>query len=123
MQVCREWEATACQVNQEDVRLVLLRIGVVLGKDGGALGSWVSFHSFCLFSLVLLCFFPSRVPSNLRCVIHLIHLSICSKDDPPFYDVCRWSPGDGASMVASLSSVTDIVYAGILVTLFPDRWI
>lgn len=54
MQVCREWEATACQVNQEDVRLVLLRIGVVLGKDGGALGCWVSFHSFCLFSLVLL---------------------------------------------------------------------
>jgi uncharacterized protein len=37
-QVCREWEARAREVNQEDVRLVLLRIGVVLGKDGGALG-------------------------------------------------------------------------------------
>jgi len=46
VQVCREWEATACQVNQEDVRLVLLRIGVVLGKDGGALGCCVSFNSF-----------------------------------------------------------------------------
>ncbi|XP_035814632.1 epimerase family protein SDR39U1 homolog, chloroplastic isoform X8 [Zea mays] len=39
--VCREWEATACQVNQEDVRLVLLRIGVVLGKDGGALAKMI----------------------------------------------------------------------------------
>nr|CAB3448444.1 unnamed protein product [Digitaria exilis] len=48
--VCREWEATARQVNQDDVRLVLLRIGVVLGKDGGALGWWVSFNSICLFS-------------------------------------------------------------------------
>lgn len=36
-QVCREWEATALQVNK-DVRLALIRIGVVLGKDGGALG-------------------------------------------------------------------------------------
>ena len=107
VQVCREWEATACQVNQEDVRLVLLRIGVVLGKDGGALGCWVSFHSFCLFfSCPFVFFFKDH--SNLRCVIHLIHLSICSKDDPPFYDVCRWSSGDGTPMVASLSSVTDL---------------
>ncbi|CAN6238917.1 unnamed protein product [Urochloa humidicola] len=40
-EVCREWEATARQVNQEDVRLVLLRIGVVLGKDGGALAKMI----------------------------------------------------------------------------------
>lgn len=37
-QVCREWEGTALEVNQ-DVRLALIRIGVVLGKDGGALGT------------------------------------------------------------------------------------
>lgn len=36
-QVCTEWEATALRVNK-DVRLALIRIGVVLGKDGGALG-------------------------------------------------------------------------------------
>ncbi|RLN07703.1 hypothetical protein C2845_PM11G20790 [Panicum miliaceum] len=41
-EVCREWEATAHQVNQQDVRLVLLRIGVVLGKDGGALDDLVN---------------------------------------------------------------------------------
>ncbi|KAJ1281780.1 hypothetical protein BS78_04G331900 [Paspalum vaginatum] len=40
-EVCREWEATACQVNQRDVRLVLLRIGVVLGKEGGALAKMI----------------------------------------------------------------------------------
>lgn len=36
-QVCREWELTALKVNG-DVRVALIRIGVVLGKDGGALG-------------------------------------------------------------------------------------
>lgn len=36
-QVCREWESTALRVNG-DVRVALIRIGVVLGKDGGALG-------------------------------------------------------------------------------------
>lgn len=37
MQVCREWEAMALRVNG-NVRVALIRIGVVLGKDGGALG-------------------------------------------------------------------------------------
>ncbi|KAG4979468.1 hypothetical protein JHK82_032722 [Glycine max] len=36
-EVCREWESTALKVNG-DVRVALIRIGVVLGKDGGALG-------------------------------------------------------------------------------------
>ncbi|KAL5985868.1 Complement component 1 Q subcomponent-binding protein, mitochondrial [Asimina triloba] len=36
-EVCREWEARALEVDK-DVRLVLIRIGVVLGKDSGALG-------------------------------------------------------------------------------------
>lgn len=46
LQVCREWEAKASSVNP-DVRLVLIRIGVVLGKDGGALGQLI----FCLSAL------------------------------------------------------------------------
>jgi hypothetical protein len=71
-----------------------------------------------VFHLTLFAFFSLSCPfvfflkekdhSNLRGIIHLIHLSICSKDDPPFYDVCRWSSGDGTPMVASLSSVTDL---------------
>lgn len=36
-QVCREWEASALKVHK-DVRLALIRFGVVLGRDGGALG-------------------------------------------------------------------------------------
>lgn len=40
-EVCREWEGRARQVNEEDIRLVLLRIGVVLGKDGGALAKMI----------------------------------------------------------------------------------
>lgn len=36
-QVCREWEAKALEVDN-GVRLALIRIGIVLGKDGGALG-------------------------------------------------------------------------------------
>ncbi|MCD7462494.1 hypothetical protein HAX54_048665 [Datura stramonium] len=38
--VCREWEVAALKVN-EDVRLALIRIGVVLEKDSGALGRLV----------------------------------------------------------------------------------
>ncbi|XP_050232425.1 epimerase family protein SDR39U1 homolog, chloroplastic [Mercurialis annua] len=39
-EVCREWEGTAFKVNK-DVRLALIRIGVVLGKDGGALAKMI----------------------------------------------------------------------------------
>ncbi|EEF49505.1 epimerase family protein SDR39U1 homolog, chloroplastic isoform X1 [Ricinus communis] len=38
--VCREWEGTALKVNK-DVRLALIRIGVVLGKNGGALAKMI----------------------------------------------------------------------------------
>lgn len=43
--MCREWEAKAFTVHK-DVRLALIRIGVVLGKDGGALGIVLSFKPF-----------------------------------------------------------------------------
>nr|GMD02559.1 epimerase family protein SDR39U1 homolog, chloroplastic [Ipomoea batatas]GMD04982.1 epimerase family protein SDR39U1 homolog, chloroplastic [Ipomoea batatas] len=39
-EVCREWEASALKVSK-DVRLALIRIGVVLGKDGGALAKMI----------------------------------------------------------------------------------
>ncbi|XP_024991879.1 epimerase family protein SDR39U1 homolog, chloroplastic [Cynara cardunculus var. scolymus] len=39
-EVCREWEGTALGVDK-DVRLSLIRIGVVLGKDGGALAKMI----------------------------------------------------------------------------------
>jgi len=47
-QVCREWEGTALKVNK-DVRLALIRVGVVLGKDGGALGSVFIFFKSAFF--------------------------------------------------------------------------
>lgn len=39
-EVCREWEGTAQKVDN-DVRVALIRIGVVLGKDGGALAKMI----------------------------------------------------------------------------------
>lgn len=39
-EVCREWEGSALGVNK-DVRLSLIRIGVVLGKNGGALAKMI----------------------------------------------------------------------------------
>ncbi|XP_022924930.1 epimerase family protein SDR39U1 homolog, chloroplastic-like [Cucurbita moschata] len=39
-EVCREWEATALGVNK-NVRVALIRIGVVLGKEGGALAKMI----------------------------------------------------------------------------------
>ena len=35
--VCKEWEAEAMRLEQHGVRVVLIRIGIVLGVDGGAL--------------------------------------------------------------------------------------
>ena len=36
--ICKKWEAEACKVQTTDnVRLCIVRLGVVLGKDGGAL--------------------------------------------------------------------------------------
>ncbi|KAF2560928.1 hypothetical protein F2Q70_00015318 [Brassica cretica] len=42
LHVCREWEGTTLKTNK-DVRVALIRIGVVLGKDGGALAMMISF--------------------------------------------------------------------------------
>jgi NAD dependent epimerase/dehydratase family enzyme len=42
LQVCREWEAKA-QTLDKSIRLVRIRIGIVLDKDGGALGMTFSF--------------------------------------------------------------------------------
>ncbi|XP_074275468.1 epimerase family protein SDR39U1 homolog, chloroplastic [Silene latifolia] len=39
-EVCREWEASALKVNK-DVRVARIRIGVVLGKEGGALAKMI----------------------------------------------------------------------------------
>ncbi|KAK4491429.1 hypothetical protein RD792_002178 [Penstemon davidsonii] len=39
-EVCREWEASALRVDK-DVRIALIRIGVVLGKEGGALAKMI----------------------------------------------------------------------------------
>ncbi|XP_011092856.1 epimerase family protein SDR39U1 homolog, chloroplastic-like isoform X2 [Sesamum indicum] len=39
-EVCREWEAAALRVNK-DVRIVLIRTGIVLGKEGGALAKMI----------------------------------------------------------------------------------
>lgn len=51
-QVCREWEQTALGVDK-DVRLALIRIGVVLGKDGGALGLLTLLESLSVCFLCL----------------------------------------------------------------------
>ncbi|MGK7911894.1 MAG: TIGR01777 family oxidoreductase [Synechococcus sp.] len=40
--VCKEWEAAAQPLETMGVRLVQIRIGIVLGKDGGALGKMLA---------------------------------------------------------------------------------
>ena len=110
--MCREWEATARQVNQQDVRLVLLRIGVVLGKDGGALGRWVPFISFRLPSLF---FSPALVQGSFRFEPH------CSPNSSVYLQQ-RWSLFLWCLPVVLLGrdangcfSFASIIYAGILV--------
>jgi len=36
-EVCQEWEAAACRAREFGLRVVLLRTGIVLGRNGGAL--------------------------------------------------------------------------------------
>jgi uncharacterized protein (TIGR01777 family) len=46
--VCRQWEAEADRAAELGVRVVKLRIGFVLGKDGGALGQMLPIFRFGL---------------------------------------------------------------------------
>ena len=48
VEVVKKWEAAALQAEQLGVRVVLLRIGFVLGKDGGAIPVMRSFFQKCL---------------------------------------------------------------------------
>ena len=45
-EVCREWEAEASKAGNFGARIVLLRIGVVLAKDGGALAKMLTPFKF-----------------------------------------------------------------------------
>lgn len=45
-QVCRAWEAEAAAVAQTGTRLVVARFGIVLGRDGGALGKMLTPFQF-----------------------------------------------------------------------------
>lgn len=47
-EVCQTWEAEANQVKQAGVRVVILRLGIVLDKDGGALAKMLP--AFRLFA-------------------------------------------------------------------------
>jgi len=46
--VCRRWEAEAFRARDLDVRVVALRLGVVLGRGGGALGKMLIPFRACL---------------------------------------------------------------------------
>jgi len=41
-EVCREWEAEARRAEDSGVRTVILRTGIILSKDGGALGTMLT---------------------------------------------------------------------------------
>ena len=41
-EVCQEWEAESYKASAEKIRVVNLRIGIVLGRDGGALGKMLT---------------------------------------------------------------------------------
>lgn len=68
-QVCREWEGKALEVDK-DVRLALIRIGVVLGKDGGALGSFNFFSGFVIYAHIVHTIFLYAIYSNGCCVLN-----------------------------------------------------
>ncbi|HYJ92311.1 MAG TPA: TIGR01777 family oxidoreductase [Pyrinomonadaceae bacterium] len=50
--VCREWEAESRRAEDSGIRTVLLRTGIVLSKDGGALGTMLTPFKFGLGGVV-----------------------------------------------------------------------
>lgn len=50
--VCREWEAEARRAEDSGVRTVLLRTGIVLSKEGGALGTMLTPFKFGLGGVI-----------------------------------------------------------------------
>jgi len=51
-EVCREWESEARRAEDSGVRTVLLRTGIVLSKDGGALGTMLTPFKFGLGGVI-----------------------------------------------------------------------
>jgi uncharacterized protein (TIGR01777 family) len=51
-EVCREWEVEARRAEDSGVRTVLLRTGIVLSKDGGALGTMLTPFKFGLGGVI-----------------------------------------------------------------------
>jgi hypothetical protein len=51
-EVCREWEAEARRAEDAGIRTVLLRAGIVLSKDGGALGTMLTPFKFGLGGVI-----------------------------------------------------------------------
>ena len=51
-EICREWEAEARRAEDAGIRTVLLRAGIVLSKDGGALGAMLMPFKFGLGGVV-----------------------------------------------------------------------
>ena len=51
-EVCREWEAEARRAEDAGIRTVLLRAGIVLSKDGGALGTMLTPFKFGIGGVV-----------------------------------------------------------------------
>ncbi|MEM7457146.1 MAG: TIGR01777 family oxidoreductase [Planctomycetota bacterium] len=46
--ICRDWELETERLQGHDIRIVILRIGIVLGKGGGAIGSLLPLFKWCL---------------------------------------------------------------------------
>ncbi len=46
--VCRQWETAASRARDNGIRTALIRIGIVLGKDGGALEKMLPMFKWCL---------------------------------------------------------------------------
>lgn len=47
-ELCRQWEAEACKADESDVRICLIRLGVVLGSYGGMLSRMLPAFRFCV---------------------------------------------------------------------------
>lgn len=131
-QVCRAWEAEAEKVRETGARLVILRTGIVLGKEGGALAKmltpfqlfaggplgsgrqWVSWiHREDLVSLILQALTHPQLNGTLNATApHPVRMGEFCENVGQVLNRPSWLPVPEVALVALLGDAATIVLEG-----------
>lgn len=131
-QVCQQWEGEAEKVRETGTRLVILRTGIVLGKEGGALAKmvtpfqlfaggplgsgrqWVSWiHREDLVSLILQALTNPQLNGTLNATApHPVRMAEFCEDVGQVLNRPSWLPVPELALIALLGDAATIVLEG-----------